>query len=67
MSKSNDGSQIHVEPNADQAASVIQPTDKQSDLPQRGDISFWLARGIVGTKRMYQDEAYRKEIAKKLS
>jgi hypothetical protein len=56
-----------VEPNADQAASVIQPTDKQSDLPQRGDISFWLARGIVGTKRMYQDEAYRKEIAKKLS
>jgi hypothetical protein len=67
MNKSNVDSQTPVESNAAQAASLIQPTDKQSDMPQSGDISSWLARGIVGMKRMHQDEAYRKEIAKKLS
>ena len=48
-------------------ASVTKPTDKPSDKPRFVSEEQWLKAISDGTKRMSQDEAFRLEIARKLS
>lgn len=67
MNKSSTNSETPLSNAANQAPAAPQPTDKQPVLPSTKTHEEWLRRAVENMKRMHQDEAYRLEIAKKLS
>jgi len=67
MNKSNDALQTQSKPNDTRSTSHALYTDGKSCLTPVSGIAPWLARANLNVKRMYNDEAYRQEIARKIS
>ena len=67
VSKSNSVSEQRSSGSKPSEASVKKPTDKQSGKPRFVSEEAWLQAISDGTKRMSQDDAFRLEIARRLS